>query len=404
LLLIKLWNYLRGYVIIKITGEYVERLLNQAALKGIYLWDVKRVDGNALTARVSVGDFFRISRLTAKTGSRIFILQRAGIFFVFYRLKRRKTLLAGAVLFIAAVYFLSSFIWIIDVVTQDPEIKKAVESDLRKWGLKEGTFKYSLDKKYYMDKIMQQHKEIAWGEIRVKGSRLVVELVEKKMPPELEENIPCDIIASKDGIIEEIIPLNGEALVKPGDTVSAGDVLITGRVKIKSGQDRKESGEQQNGSDVLLVRAGGIVKARTWYQKVVSVPLVKEEKIPTGQVKKAYRLQWGKSALSFRWGRIPFALYETETAGQTRLLPEILGDISFSVINYREVRTEKKFLGVDKAAQEAEKQLVGQLESLPEDIEITRKKMDFTLDSDEKNVIGTMTLEVIEDIGKQQKF
>ena len=32
-LLIKLWNYLSGYVIIKINGEYGERLLNQAALK-----------------------------------------------------------------------------------------------------------------------------------------------------------------------------------------------------------------------------------------------------------------------------------------------------------------------------------------------------------------------------------
>ena len=33
MLLIKLWNYLTGYVIIKIVGEYGERLLNQAALK-----------------------------------------------------------------------------------------------------------------------------------------------------------------------------------------------------------------------------------------------------------------------------------------------------------------------------------------------------------------------------------
>ena len=40
------------------------------------------------------------------------------------------------------------------------------------------------------------------------------------MPPELEQNEPCDIIASKDGIIEEILPFKGEAMVKPGDTVS----------------------------------------------------------------------------------------------------------------------------------------------------------------------------------------
>lgn len=402
MLLIRLWNYFRGYVIIKITGEYTERLLNQAALKGIYLWDIKRLDGKTLTAGANARDFFRLSRLTRKTHCRIFILHRMGIFFMLNRLRRRKVLLAGAVLFIASIYFLSSFIWSIDVIAQDPEIKKAVESDLRRWGLKEGVFKYNLDKKYYMNKILQQHKEIAWGEIRIKGSRLVVELVKKKMPPELEENSPCDIIASKDGIIEEIIPLKGEALVKPGDTVSAGDILITGRVLIKSA--RKEDAERQNQSDMLLVHARGIVKARTWYQKAVGVPLVIVERVPTGRVKKAYRLQLGKSALSFQLGSIPFALYETETVGQTRLLPESVGDVRFSVIYYREVQSKKKFIGVDKAAQEAEKQLMEHLKSLPEDIKITRKKMDFSLDSDGKNVIGTMTLEVIEDIGKEEKI
>ncbi|MDI3481143.1 MAG: hypothetical protein PWQ97_798 [Tepidanaerobacteraceae bacterium] len=400
MLIIKLWNYFRGYAIIKITGENAERLLNQAALKGIYLWDIKRIDDKTLTAGVDARCFFKLSRLARKTGCHLSILRRKGIFFMINMLRRRRALVAGALLFIASIYFLSSFIWSIDVVSQDPEIKKAVEDDLRRWGLKEGTFKYGLDKKQYMDKILQQHKEIAWGEIKIKGSKLVVELVKKKLPPELEENSPCDIIASKDGIIEEIIPFKGEALVKPGDTVCAGDVLITGRIVTKS--DQKSELGQQDASDVLLVHARGIVKAKTWYQKAVSVPLVMEEKLPTGRVKKAYRLQLGKSTWSFQLGSVPFALYETETSAQARLLPESIGDVRFSVIYYREVQLKKKFIGVDKAAQEAEKQLLEQLKSLPEDIKITRKKMDFALDSDEKNVIGTLTLEVIEDIGKEQ--
>lgn len=402
MLLIRLWNYFRGYVIIKITGEHAERLLNQAALKGIYLWDIKRIDDNTLTAGINVSSFFKLSRLTRKTGCRISILRRAGLLLMLNSLKRRKMLLAGAVMFIASIYLLSSFIWSIDVISQDAEIKKAVENDLRRWGLKEGTFKYSLDKKYYIDKILQQHKEIAWGEIRIKGSRLVVELVKKKLPPELEENSPCDIIASKDGIIDEIIPFKGEALVKPGDTVSAGDILITGRILNKP--DRKQDEGLLNPSDATLVHARGIVKARTWYQKAVVVPLVMEERLPTGRVKKAYRLHMGKSTWSFQWGSLPFALYEIETAGQTRLLPESLGNLIFDVIYYREVESKKKFIGVDEATREAEKQLMEQLKSLPEDIKITRKSMDFSLDSDEKSVIGTMTLEVVEDIGREQKI
>lgn len=114
--------------------------------------------------------------------------------------------------------------------------------------------------------------------MEIRGSRLIIELVKKELPPELEENIPCDIIASKDGIIEEIIALRGEALVEPGQTVSEGDVLITGKIMLGHEPDGEEEG-----SDTLFVHAEGIVRARVWYQKAVKVPLVKTSKGSHGQ-------------------------------------------------------------------------------------------------------------------------
>ncbi len=39
--IIKIWHYLKGYVIIKIEGLTLERFLNLAANKDIYLWDIK---------------------------------------------------------------------------------------------------------------------------------------------------------------------------------------------------------------------------------------------------------------------------------------------------------------------------------------------------------------------------
>ena len=35
-----LWNYIRGYVIIYVTGFSVERFINMAVNKGIFIWDV----------------------------------------------------------------------------------------------------------------------------------------------------------------------------------------------------------------------------------------------------------------------------------------------------------------------------------------------------------------------------
>ena len=44
MLAIKIWNYLKGYVIIRIKGLTLERLLNLALSKDIYLWNVNRIN------------------------------------------------------------------------------------------------------------------------------------------------------------------------------------------------------------------------------------------------------------------------------------------------------------------------------------------------------------------------
>lgn len=390
MLLIKLWNCLRGYVIIKIVGLYTERLINQAAFQGLYLWDVRRIEENALLAKVSVKGFLKLRPLARKTRCRIYILQKKGLYFALNRLKRRKVLLAGVFFFVAAVYLLSSVVWKVEVNVQNEVLKNSVLKDLEQWGLKPGVFKYNLDKKYFLDKILRNYKNVSWAEIEIRGSRVIVELVERDMPPEVEEGTPCHVVADKDGIIYEVLPLRGEALVKPGDTVSEGDVLISGRMSLAGGD-----GEEKE----LLVRAKGIVKARVWYRESVEVPLVETVKTYTGRVKRAYKIRWGSKELRFQLGDVKFSSYEEEDLKAMPVLPPALGNVSFTPMLYKEVREESRFLGVEGASLEAERRLEEWLKALPEEVEIVQKRAEFTLNPEKQVVIGTLTVEVIENIG-----
>lgn len=390
MLLIKLWNCLRGYVIIKIVGLYTERLINQAAFQGLYLWDVRRIEENALLAKVSVKGFLKLRPLARKTRCRIYILQKKGLYFALNRLKRRKVLLAGVFFFVAAVYLLSSVVWKVEVNVQNEVLKNSVLKDLEQWGLKPGVFKYNLDKKYFLDKILHNYKNVSWAEIEIRGSRVIVELVERDMPPEVEEGTPCHVVADKDGIIYEVLPLRGEALVKPGDTVSEGDVLISGRMSLTGGD-----GEEKE----LLVRAKGIVKARVWYRESVEVPLVETVKTYTGRVKRAYKIRWGSKELRFQLGDVKFSSYEEEDLKAMPVLPPALGNVSFTPMLYKEVREESRFLGVEGASLEAERRLEEWLKALPEEVEIVQKRAEFTLNPEKQVVIGTLTVEVIENIG-----
>jgi similar to stage IV sporulation protein len=211
----------------------------------------------------------------------------------------------------------------------------------------------------------------------------------------VEEGTPCHIVAAKDGIIEKVLPLRGEAVVKVGDTVSKGDVLISGSVSLSGGD-----GEEKK----LLVRAKGIVKARVWYRESVEVPLVESVKTYTGRVKKAYKIRLGNRELYFQLGEVNFSSYEEEDLKVRYIIPPAFGNVSFNPVLYREVKEEKRFLGVEGASQEANRRLAEKLKILPGGVQIVQKKVEFTLNPEKQVVVGTLTLEVIEDIGIEKEI
>ncbi len=78
--IIKTWNYLRGgYVIIKVEGGLtLERFLNLAAAKDIYLWDIKRINHTLLEMKVSTKGFRALKEVVRKVGCRVEVLDKKG--------------------------------------------------------------------------------------------------------------------------------------------------------------------------------------------------------------------------------------------------------------------------------------------------------------------------------------
>ena len=97
--IIKIWNYSNGYVIIKIEGLTLERFLNLAATKDIYLWDIKRIDYTLLEMKVSIEGFRELKDIVKKVGCHVEIIEKKGLPFIFYKFKNRKMLGIGILLF-----------------------------------------------------------------------------------------------------------------------------------------------------------------------------------------------------------------------------------------------------------------------------------------------------------------
>jgi len=221
--IIRLWNFLRGYVIITIEGFALERFINYAIAQGIYLWDIIRIEPMLLEAKISLKGYKALRAIVKKTGCRIKIKARVGYPFFMHKIKQRKTFAAGLFVALFLIFTSASFIWSIEIKgnTEIPEQK--IKECLYELGLFQGAFKYDLNIPEIENRMMMQLEDLAWIGIELKGTKAIVEVAEKVKPPKsIPTDIPCDIVATKKGIITKLIAKNGDALVKEGDIVKEG--------------------------------------------------------------------------------------------------------------------------------------------------------------------------------------
>lgn len=389
--IIRLWNYLRGYVIIKVEGLTLERFLNLAATRDIYLWDIKRIGYTLLEMKVSIEGFKALKEVVKKAGCKVEIIDKNGFPFLLHRLKHRKMLGFGFFVFLAIIIFLFSLIWDIEVIGNEMIKGEEIIQALEKENIKKGIIKYRIDKDYTKDFLLDKFEHLSFVSVEIKGTRLIVKVKEQDLPPEnIDMDTPCNIVATKKGVIIKTIAKNGNSLVRKGDVVEKGDILIAGII----------SDEDPEIEDIY-VHAEGEVLARTVYTHSMEEPIIKTIKEETGRVYETYELKVGKRGVQFSKDDIPFKNY-IEDVREVKLFDNKL-DLPLKILvhEYREVEAKEIKQNIDflkkaihiKAIEEINKQLA-------ESVEIESKDVKYTIDGDVLSI--HIVVEAVEDIGKKQ--
>ncbi|QQY80473.1 hypothetical protein EDD65_102120 [Keratinibaculum paraultunense] len=388
--LIKIWNYLRGYVIIKVEGLTLERFLNLAADKDIYLWDIKRIDYTLLKMKVSAKGFKELKEVVKKVGCRVEVVNKKGMPFLLYRLKNRKVLGLGVFIFFSVIIILSSFIWSIEIIGNEIYSDDSIIEFLSNKNIKSGIIKYTIDKDYIKNLLLNKFEYISFASIDIKGTRLIISIQEQDIPPKkLDTSIPCNVVASKKGIIVKVIAKNGKTMVRKGDVVKKGQILIAGIIA------------DDNAEESILVHADGDVIARTRYSYRLEEPIVKVIEEETENKIEIYEIKFGEKGIQFFSENIPYEYYvqktkEVKPFGGKIYLPFRIFVHEYVEVEKREVKQNIEFLKQSsyiKAVEELNKQI-------PEEAEIQSKDVMYNI---EKNILSTyVVVEVVEDIGQKQ--
>lgn len=271
------WNYIRGYVIIEVYGFSVERFMNLAVHKGIYLWDVDKT-GATVSMKVSLKGFKLLRSCSKKTKCKIKIKQKVGLPFIAFKYRKRNILAFGALFFIFILFFLSSFIWLIEIEGNDRVATEDIQAFIEARGLQVGNLRRNINAQDIQKGLIVEFQDISWINIEISGTKATIRLTEI-IPKQqiLDTSIPCDIIAREDGLITSIITSAGRPLVRQNDVVRRGDILVSSELISETEED---------GIVTEFVHAIAEVRAKMYYEINFHVPIEYTEKIYTGNTRR----------------------------------------------------------------------------------------------------------------------
>ncbi len=229
-----MWQFWNGYVIIQIEGYSAARFLKRISEAGIRVSNVRRTDDGKLCLKLPATKFKALHRLRRGLPLRVHIIKRGGLPFVLQKLWRRPVLWIGSGVLFLALLILSSRIWLIRIDETERIDPEEIMALLNEHGLHTGARPNGPILITAAEDIAAQIRDAAWVNLDREGITLHVRIVET-IPESIKktDRIPSDVVAEKDGVVLSVNVMRGQARVKVGSRVQAGDVLISGTVLYK---------------------------------------------------------------------------------------------------------------------------------------------------------------------------
>ncbi len=270
-----LLRYLCGTYKIKLEGAGLEKFLSKIINTNYKIWNIQK-NSDTLTFDCYAKSYEKIIKYADGINSQI--VCHKGLPTVARKYKNRYGLLIGAVLFSIVFYIFTLFVWEINVVGCDKTSPQEILTRLDANGFKIGVLKKPLKLKSIENSFLTGFDKVSWISINIKGTTATVEIREKEKKPELiDSSQPCSIYASRDGVIASVNAYMGYSVVNEGDTVSAGDLIVSGNYTDKYGVEYK-------------LHSYASVKAYTTHSHSVTVPFKTYQQQKTGKYKKFHKI------------------------------------------------------------------------------------------------------------------
>lgn len=297
---------------IKVSGRNVYRFIDRLIKDKVYIYDLKIINIKNVIIKISYDDYLILK--DKKSIYDIDLLDVYGKLKIKKYFKEHYVFIIFLIIGYVVLMFLSNFIFDIEVVHANFEIRELVYRELRKNGIEKYIFRKSYQELENIEKnILDNNKmKIEWIEINRSGTKYIVRVEERKIDKGKEKFEYQDIVSSKSGIITKVLAESGEIIKNTNDYIKGGEVVISGNITLPDGSS-------------VLSRASGKVYAEVWYLVDVSYPYIYREEILTGRAKEVFLIKF----LNKRISLFDFSKFNTFKKSDRILFGDIFKFLSF---------------------------------------------------------------------------
>jgi similar to stage IV sporulation protein len=353
-------KYKRGTITIEIQSHIPEKFINLLWKNGVQIKNIRKESITTMLMDISLRDYSSVEEVAQKTKTKIKVIGRKGFAFFLIKMRRRTALVGGVVVFVFILYYLSGFIWKIDIETENNLSPYEIRQQLTTFGIMPGVKKNKIDVYKLQENMIKSNENVMYFKARIEGARLYVSAVEKVTPPKVvQDNTPSNLVAKKDGQIVRVFTSAGSPAVKTGDTVKAGQVVV--------------KGEQGKVGSTYVVHAKGNVIAKTFYEEIKTVTIKGVKKERTGnEIENTYIKILGKK-LYIKNSLNKFKSYDKIEENDSFFKKEI----------YYEVKETTYNLNLEQVVKTISDELYEKiLQSLDKSVAIKDKKVESQLEGD----------------------
>ena len=385
-------RWIKGYVRIKVWGYSPERFMNLCTNAGILLWDIAGFE-QYYEMNISVTDFFSIRKIVRKTKTRVAVLKRYGLPFLMKDAKKRSIFIAGLTGCILFLIVMSRFLWAIDFEGNEQITEDMLMRFLRQEGITYGVSLSKIEFERLEENLRETFDRITWTSFRTDGTKLTVSIRENDLPDKKLQKTEAktwkygaDLSAVKTGTVCQILTRSGVPMVKAGDIVEKGSVLVSGQIPVYNDDGTvKEWQYCVSDADIFLE-----------YEQEIQIDqkLYYEYKNYTGREKTSSFLVIGGKKLILRLKKPDFVKYDEVTESERlRLFSGIDLPVFIGKTTAREYLPVEAVYDENSALKLLEKEFSKIVEGLKQKgVQIIQKDVKIIRKTDRMRLTGVLTL------------